>query len=722
MATFIPRQQGPSVDIEALPGVRQTAEADFSGVVAQGRALQQIAGVGFDLAKRIQDKNDTAAVMAARRKLSDWEAGTFDPGNPEGIQKYRGRNALGADEALVGDLDKQLSTIGGELTPRQREKFAGVAEGFRDSVRGRVLTHMDREHSAFLDAEQNAAVENLGRDAISAGVGGDFVLQDQRANELIEMNRAKLQADGAGEQAIRLQNETLASTIRARTVEGMMASQPFDAQGYFEKYRDQLTPTDRLRVENLLGPIINDAEAEEKVTAIMSGQTFTQYRDPGARGQPSPEIKKILDEEADAAGIPRPMLYALAEQESSFNPKAVGSVLDDGDRATGLLQYRATSSTGFDRTDPRQSARAAAREFAERSKRHGPDYAIAAHFSGDGGADAVVLRGRSAANPKTAQYVREVKGRAARWAGQPDAQDVVPGLGAPPATEADALELAGRERDPRIRAAMQAKIRERYNLADMRRQQQDRAISESIYIAINRAENPGLPLPQLIGADAYAHAERNGQIPALESMRKNKIAGTLVQDDVLLVDTLRREAALSPATFRQRNIYAIAEKFSTATLDDLLGMQKQANDPAKRADWATEQQRIDSGLRILGIGTDTDPAAGGKKREREQQRAAFANIYRQYEKAYIQTNGKKPSPQDADMMLNRAVTNVSQDMGRKLTPTYSSSIEGYSAAMPRSERAAIIEAYKRATGGLEPSEADIVRISGRSRGATGAAP
>lgn len=711
MATFVPRVSGPSVEVEALPQVRQTAEADFSGVVAQGRALQQLAGVGFDLAKRIQDKNDTAAVMAARRKLSDWEAGTFDPENPEGIQKYRGGNALGADEALIGDLDRQLSTITEGMTARQREKFAGVAEGFRDSVRGRVMTHMDREHSSFLEAEQAAAVDNLSRDAITAGVSGDFALQDTRANELIAMNRAKLEAEGAGPEVIRQQTEVLASTIRARTVEGMMASSPFDAQGYFEKHRNQLTPADRLRIEGMLEPIVNDAEAESLATAIMSGAPASQYRDPGQRGKPSPEIQKIINEEADAAGVPREFLYALAEQESSFNPNAVGTVLDDGDRATGLFQYRATSARGFDRTDPRQSARAAAREFAERAKRQGVEYAVAAHFAGDGGADAVVLRGRTAENPKTAQYVREVMGRASRWRGGAAEGELVGGRGTAPANEADALEQAAMIRDPRLRAATQAKIRERYNLADLRRQEQERGLSESIYTAINRADNPGAPLRDLIGPEAYAYAERKGQIPALEAMRRNKIAGTLVQDDVVLVDSLRREAVLSPDTFRRRNVYAMADRISTATLEDLLGMQKQANDPTKRVDWADTQSRIDSGLRILGLDESSDPNNQGKVRERKTQRAQFAELYQSYEREYVQQYGKKPTREAADALLRSVVRQVAEDPERVLRNP--ARIEGYNTAMSPAERAAIIRAYRAKTG-RDPSDAEIVRISTRA--------
>ncbi len=92
-------------------------------------------------------------------------------------------------------------------------------------------------------------------------------------------------------------------------------------------------------------------------------------------------------------------------------------VLDDGDQATGLFQYRATSAGGIDRKTLRRlpGVLPAVQGTVGQGRRA---FAIAAHFAGEGGADAVVNRGRSAQNPKTALYVRQVLGRASRWASE----------------------------------------------------------------------------------------------------------------------------------------------------------------------------------------------------------------------------------------------------------------------------------------------------------------
>lgn len=721
MATIIPRTPGPQVALQQGPQVRNTTRVDDSGTQALANAIGGLARPLNDYAQRVQQQADTTAVMAARRQLSDWEASTFNPANPEGVSKYRGKNALGASEALVPELDRAVSSIGQNLTPRQRAQFEGVALNFKDSVTTRLNGYADREYTGYIEAEQKATIDNLGADAVSAGASGDFERQARVANEVLAINRARREAEGMGEELIKAEERGIVSGIRSQTIEGMATARPFEAQAYFERYMDQMVPEDRARVERMLYPVVSDAQAQEQADAILAGIEPPEYRDPGPRGKAPPaDVLRIIDEEADAAGVPREYLRALAEQESSFNPNAVNpEVLDDGDQAAGLFQYRKTSAGNIDRLDPRQSARRAAQEFAARSRTGGVEFAVAAHFAGEGGAEAVVKRGRTAENPKTARYVQEVMGRARRFRGGGEAPAVVT---APPQSEADALELARRIRDPRQRAAVMGKVRESFQLSDMRRQEEDRAASESAYVSINRAANPNAPLRELLGAQTYAWAERKGHLESFEAMRKRKIAGTFVQDDATLVEALQREAVLSPQTFAKRDIHILADRLSTSTLDGLLGMQKQANDPTKRADWANQQQRIDSGLRILGLdetgdnrSPDGDWVAKPNKKtvaERKEQRAQFALLYRETEKAFIQRNGRDPNPTEADNLLRNVVKSVAQDIPGTLRRA--GSIEGFGAALPLADRSEIVADF-RAQVGREPSEAEIVSIAARYR-------
>lgn len=120
----------------------------------------------------------------------------------------------------------------------------------------------------------------------------------------------------------------------------------------------------------------------------------------------SQDVRTMLSDAATKYGVPVPVVIAMAQQESGFNPNAVGPETKWG-RAKGLMQYLDSTARGMgiDALDPRQAADAAAKQIAERLKTgRGIEWAIAAHHAGD--------------NPKqhgpvTRKYTAEVMAKAA---------------------------------------------------------------------------------------------------------------------------------------------------------------------------------------------------------------------------------------------------------------------------------------------------------------------
>lgn len=411
MATLIPRTSGPQVEAQLGPQVRNTAQVDLSPLSRTAGAVGQAAA---DLFQQQKQRADLTAVMEARRELSDWEGATFNPANADGIAKYQGKNALQAHDALLGDLDQRVSAIRSRLSPEQQQRFDQASFSFRDSVQGRLNSYADREYSAYEANERKATIDNIGQDAVSAGMSGDFGLADVRLQEAVGIASAAYQTQGMGAEAIKASERGIVSSVRKQTAAAMATRDPFAAEDYYHRYADQMTPEDRAQVERTLYPVVKDRAAYELAQSLADGRGAVEpLPAPAARGTPSAAIAKAIDDAAKAEGLDaagRADLYALAEQESGFRADAVNpEVLDDGDQATGLFQYRATSAGGIDRKDAAASARRAAREYKERLAKGGRAFAIAAHFAGEGGADAVVNRGRSAQNPKTALYVRQVK-------------------------------------------------------------------------------------------------------------------------------------------------------------------------------------------------------------------------------------------------------------------------------------------------------------------------
>ncbi|WP_049438786.1 hypothetical protein [Stenotrophomonas maltophilia] len=672
MATLIPRTSGPQVEAQLGPQVRNTAQVDLSPLSRTAGAVGQAAA---DLFQQQKQRADLTAVMEARRELSDWEGATFNPANADGIARYQGKNALQAHDALLSDLDQRVSAIRSRLSPEQQQRFDQVSFSFRDSVQGRLNSYADREYSAYEANERKATIDNIGQDAVSAGMSGDFGLADVRLQEAVGIASAAYQTQGMGAEAIKASERGIVSSVRKQTAAAMATRDPFAAEDYYHRYADQMTPEDRAQIERTLYPVVKDRAAYELAQSLADGRGAVEpLPAPAARGTPSAAIAKAIDDAAKAEGLDaagRADLYALAEQESGFRADAVNpEVLDDGDRATGLFQYRATSAGGIDRKDAAASARRAAREYKERLAKGGRAFAIAAHFAGEGGADAVVNRGRSAQNPKTALYVRQVMGRSARWASSVG-QGATPGTPAAaaatvaPSTLADAIAAIPRTMPPDQRAAAEGYLRDIYAQRKDRLEQAKKAAAMSIYDKV-AAAGASVPLSQVLAPAELALVGQDSSLSeSINRYRKLVAEGAVVQDDPETLENIQRMQALRPTEFAKLPLGQYADKLSGKTLKSLADDQNKANDPAKRADWMTDNERLERGFQMLGFGKDTDISGSGsqaKNAPRDALRGEFRIAYQNAQTAFVQSTGKKPTPEQADVLLSATAKQFAQNL------------------------------------------------------------
>ena len=102
---------------------------------------------------------------------------------------------------------------------------------------------------------------------------------------------------------------------------------------------------------------------------------------------PSPRVAVALNKAADAAGLPRELVWAQAYVESRYDPNAVSGV-----GAMGLLQLMPSVADGLgveDPFDPRENAMAGAQMLARLIRKYGGDVrkALAAYNWGTGNVD-----------------------------------------------------------------------------------------------------------------------------------------------------------------------------------------------------------------------------------------------------------------------------------------------------------------------------------------------
>lgn len=120
-----------------------------------------------------------------------------------------------------------------------------------------------------------------------------------------------------------------------------------------------------------------------------------------------PAMKPVFEAAAVRHGVPVNVLMALAEQESRYNPAAVGVPTQWG-RAKGVMQYLDSTAQGLgiNPYDTNAAIDAAAKQLRERlNKGYSMADAVREHFAGPD---------RSKWGAKTAAYGVEVLGRAAR--------------------------------------------------------------------------------------------------------------------------------------------------------------------------------------------------------------------------------------------------------------------------------------------------------------------
>lgn len=269
-------------------------------------------------------------------------------------------------------------------------------------------------------------------------------------------------------------------------------------------------------------------------------ESFKQERQQQASFTPgSVPFQSYFNSASSKYGVPVNVLMALAQQESSFNPVAVGVPTKYG-RAKGLMQYIDSTATGMgiNPYDPVQSIDAAAKQLRERlDKGYSMQEAVSAHFGGDD---------RKQWGPKTRAYGIEVMGKAQRFFDGAGADVSQPGqqsqqsAGLPsadaavsPTPELGALQERGRQIDTllsqlnqdepnRYRALTQEEV------AQYQQQQQAQQVKQPEQTTLT-ADTPEMPVLDYSAAN-QTQAEAKGL--ADKTLDAVKDAGTLLASGV----------------------------------------------------------------------------------------------------------------------------------------------------------------------------------------------
>lgn len=221
----------------------------------------------------------------------------------------------------------------------------------------------------------------------------------------------------------------------------------------------------------------------------------------------------LFESEAKKYNVPVNVLLALGDQESKFNPKAIGPKTEWG-HAKGMMQYLDSTAAGLgiNAYDPQQAIGAAARQIRERlDKGYSMEDAVKEHFAGPN---------RKQWGAKTAQYGVDVMGKAAKYGETYQPSGVSVDASSPQAARpGQSLDLAGTAPSPLTVENQNAYKRELVNtmLADLNKDEPGRFTAptpEQLASASTTALLPG-PEQAATGQDGFLSATGKalGNIP-----------------------------------------------------------------------------------------------------------------------------------------------------------------------------------------------------------------
>lgn len=711
MAIRIPRYDGPQVRATNLPGVRHsdggvTAEALGAGV---GRALGEVGGLVNRIAQEQRQKADDAALMSFRNEMAAVESELlFDP--ERGVYARQGAEAFTAEQDVMPEWDARQSEAIGRLPARLQQRAAGLADGMRINARQGIMRHVLQQTEVYRDQQADAMVANATNAAVQ-----HYMDPARLGEELANIEAGVvMKLRGAPDDAVSAAVARARSTALAAVVERTVQDDPFAGDAALQRYRGLLEADHVIALEAKLAPLKEAVELDGVAEAVMSGLPTTAVVPP-ARGTPPPELRAAIDAAAEKHGIPAAYLYAIAEQESSFNPAAVGVPTASGERAQGAFQFLPSTAAelGIDPMNVREAADAAARQFADRMRRKGPEFAIASHFAGEGGATAVLVNGRAKENPKTARYLAEVEGRALRWAGGGAQAAQAPRT--PPSTLGEALSAVRadpRAANPLWRRKAEQRIRAEWAVVEADRIDGERVALERMRSAVVAAGASGASLASVLSPEDLALAQQKGWDETLDAKLQRQRRGELVRTDPVVYDRFARMLVSDPEKFASKqtimDIWKAEGSLATEDLARLQGLWVEANQPEKAAAAQARKQAesglVTEGLVKLGYVGDNLPSTTKEKA------AAFRLAFAQARDAFRSTQGKEPTYDQDRIILGTVVQQFLADEAGRVQRTRA--LSGFGLTIPGEVRAAA-RARLREAGVENPTEAQVTAYLAR---------
>lgn len=636
-----------------LPSVRSTVnftpEAFGAGI---GRATQQVGGVIADFAQEQQQKQDMAVLMGAERELQDWENKSLF--NPEtGAYAQRGRNSFGLTDKLLPEYDKVYGGIESRLTARQKEIFQQRTGNKRADLERGLMRHVGQEAQAFQKAETNALVTTqLETAMLYATDPARFDTELRNAQSTFMAGNSDLPPA-----ALAVGVKEIESRGRAQVVGKLVQADPIAAQRYFDQYRDAFTAADAAQLERVLRPAWVEAEGRRVLGEVKAGGA------PVGNWVAQTDTAASIKEAADELGIDAVDLATVISYETggTFSPDQKGPTTKWGQHK-GLIQFGEPQRAKYgvrDGQTVREQMKAVIAYLKDAGVKPGMgilDVYSAINAGGVGRYDASDEKAggapgtvRDKVNTQMRDHRKKAEGMFAPGAAVASSPETAAAM--IPRTKADVLAALNNIPNPEIRSAALQEYKREIAIEDLRKQETETEMVESINAKVEAAD-PSTPLRQVLSPTEYAWAAENGKVAGWEGRLEQRLSGLEKRTDPNLLlsyrEVVSRAASGDPvaqAELKKYQPYDPALKLSQSDRDWLAKAKADifSPDPAKRAKAATEGEM--SSVITRYTASNLGLPANKKDWDDAQTSAAwdFENKMRTWSDQFQAANGRAPT-------------------------------------------------------------------------------
>lgn len=240
-------QQQPTRPIQ-LQGVAPDNTSIAQGLQSIGRGAQM-------LMDKEREKADTALLMDADRKLTEWQQNTMF--NPEGgVYTRKGGAALNITNQTLSQFEDTQAKIAATLTnEQQKARYAQIVSSRRNSLSSELnryeFTQREQHYDDTAEGQRKSAIQGA---ALYANDPQQLAYYQAKMNivEGSEAQRKGLPAELAEQK--RLEANT---RLNAAVIEQLAARDPMKARDYFTSNAINMTADAQVKAAEMLKPLID---------------------------------------------------------------------------------------------------------------------------------------------------------------------------------------------------------------------------------------------------------------------------------------------------------------------------------------------------------------------------------------------------------------------------------------------------------------------------------